>query len=167
MQIFCENNTKLIHRLGEYLTVKGISFNRLAVDLGLSNSYFSKMIKNAGSVGSDVVEKILRIHPDLNADWLLTGRGPMFHTDEPADPDISGEEPCAHPAGGAHEILLMKMLADKEKQIASLNREIGALEQKLVTYSPPARPAAFRSSVHDVSGSYEAAGGVEGETTSE
>ena len=78
MQINSENNTKLIHRLGEYVAQKGISFNRLAVELGLSNSYFSKMVKSSGSVGSDVIEKILRMYPDLNPDWLLIGNDPMF-----------------------------------------------------------------------------------------
>jgi len=78
MQNNDENNTKLIHRLDEYITAKGVSFNRLAIDLGLSNSYFSKMVKNSGSVGSDVIEKILRFNPELSAEWLLTGEGDMI-----------------------------------------------------------------------------------------
>mgnify|MGYP000007731920 CR=1 FL=1 len=36
------------------------------------------MVKNNGSIGSDVIENILRIHPELNADWLITGRGSML-----------------------------------------------------------------------------------------
>lgn len=76
-----ENNTKTIHRLQEYTTIKDISFNKLSVELGLSNSYFSKMVKNGGSIGSDVIEKILRIYTDINADWLLTGRGSMLKTE--------------------------------------------------------------------------------------
>lgn len=84
MQNNSENNTKLIHRLDEYIVKKGLSFNKLAIELGLSNSYFSKMVKNAGSVGSDVIEKILRTHPDLSAEWLLVGRGEMLTTDTPA-----------------------------------------------------------------------------------
>ncbi|MCM0236702.1 helix-turn-helix transcriptional regulator [Bacteroides fragilis] len=36
------------------------------------------MVKNNGSIGSDIIENILRIYPDVNADWLLTGRGPML-----------------------------------------------------------------------------------------
>lgn len=77
-----ENITKTIHRLQEYITNKGISFNKLAIELGLSNSYFSKMVKNGGSIGSDVIEKILRIHTDINANWLLTGQGDMLKIEE-------------------------------------------------------------------------------------
>lgn len=78
MQEKSENITKAIGRLCEYITYSGITFNKLATELGLSNSYFSKMVKNNGSIGSDVIENILRIHPELNADWLITGRGSML-----------------------------------------------------------------------------------------
>lgn len=72
-----ENNTKTIHRLQEYCTKVGISLNRIAVDLGISNSYFSKMVRNSGSIGSDMLEKILLHYPDINPEWLLTGKGAM------------------------------------------------------------------------------------------
>lgn len=72
-----ENNTKTIHRLQEYCTSIGISLNRIAVDLGISNSYFSKMVRKSGSIGSDILEKILLHYPDINPEWLLTGKGDM------------------------------------------------------------------------------------------
>lgn len=72
-----ENNTKTIHRLQEYCTSTGISLNRIAVDLGISNSYFSKMVRKSGSIGSDILEKILLHYPDINPEWLLTGKGAM------------------------------------------------------------------------------------------
>ena len=75
-----ENSKKSIHRLQEYTTTKGITLNKLAIELGLSNSYFSKMVRNSGSIGSDIIEKIIRLHPDLSAEWLLTGNGDMLKT---------------------------------------------------------------------------------------
>ncbi len=33
------------------------------------------MKKNRASIGSDILEKILRRYTDLNAEWLLTGKG--------------------------------------------------------------------------------------------
>ena len=36
------------------------------------------MSKNRASIGSDVIETILRTYPDLNVVWLLTGEGPML-----------------------------------------------------------------------------------------
>ncbi len=85
MQEKKENNTKTIDRIYEYITYAGQSLNKLSIELGLSNSYFSKMLKNKGSVGSDIIENILRIHPDLNADWLITGRGSMLKEKQDED----------------------------------------------------------------------------------
>lgn len=82
MQEKQENITKTIQRLNEYITIKGLSFNKLATKLGLSNSYFSKMLRNNGSIGSDIIENILREYPEINGDWLISGRGVMFHTND-------------------------------------------------------------------------------------
>lgn len=89
MQEKSENITKTINRLSEYITHSGMTFNKLATELGLSNSYFSKMVKNNGSIGSDIIENILRTHPELNADWLITGRGRMLRHEVAATNTVS------------------------------------------------------------------------------
>lgn len=87
-----ENITKTIHRLSKYITTIGSTFNKLAIELGISNSYFSKMVKNGGSIGSDIIENILRIHPDINPDWLITGQGNMLRTTTP-EPQYIATQP--------------------------------------------------------------------------
>jgi len=69
--------TKSIQRLAYFIETKGLSLNKLSMQIGVSNSYFSKMVRNNASIGSDILEKILRTFPDLNAEWLLTGAGEM------------------------------------------------------------------------------------------
>ena len=73
-----ENNTKTIHRLQEYAPKTGVSLNSIATKLGISNSYFSKMVRNSGSIGSDIIERIVRIYPNLSIEWLITGNGEML-----------------------------------------------------------------------------------------
>lgn len=70
--------TKTIQRLVYFIDSKGINFNKLSIEIGVSNSYFSKMVRNNASIGSDILEKILRKFPDLNPSWLLTGSGEMI-----------------------------------------------------------------------------------------
>lgn len=73
-----ENFTKTIDRLKYYLDNRDYNFNQLAVGIGISNSYFSKMYKNKGSLGEEIINKILLFYENLNPDWLLTGRGEML-----------------------------------------------------------------------------------------
>jgi|GEM_PF-412822 len=81
MQENTENNTKIINRLSQYINIKGDNFNKLALGMGVSNSYFSKMVRNNGSLGEDVIRKILLYYEEINPSWLLTGEGAMLKKD--------------------------------------------------------------------------------------
>lgn len=52
----------------------------------MSNASFGKSLKNKGAIGTDKLENILRIYPELSPAWLLTGRGEMLlQPDNPND----------------------------------------------------------------------------------
>jgi len=57
---------KIIHRLKQYADSQKITLNQIAVKIGISNSYFSKMLKNSGSIGEDIVRKILLSYEDID-----------------------------------------------------------------------------------------------------
>ena len=88
MQEKSENFTKIIERLSYFIEVKGDNFNKLAMNIGLSNSYFSKMLKNRGSLGEDIIRKILLYYENINPEWLILGTGSMMK-EESASPLIS------------------------------------------------------------------------------
>lgn len=68
---------KAIQRLKEFIDFKGISMNAFDASIGASNGYIGRMIKNNASIGSDVLEKIFCIYPELNLIWLIVGEGDM------------------------------------------------------------------------------------------
>lgn len=82
MQEKYENNTKIIDRLSYYIDKQGGSFNKISQKIGVSNSYFSKMVKSRGSLGEDVISKILLYYENINPEWLITGSGPMLRGPE-------------------------------------------------------------------------------------
>ena len=41
------------------------------------------MQKNNASVGSDVIERIIKEYPQVNLVWLITGKGDMYITEQP------------------------------------------------------------------------------------
>ncbi len=116
-----ENNTKTIERIAYFVEKKGISLNSFSQRLGVSNSYFSKMIKNKASVGSNIIENILRIYPDLNTRWLLTGEGNMLNTKEPAKESLTSDLPTGP----------CQQCEQRERVIASQAKTIALLEDKI------------------------------------
>ena len=128
-----ENITKIIYRLQEYVKYKGITLNQIAVVIGVSNSYFSKMASSGGSLGEDIIRKILLFYDDLNSDWLIIGRGKMIK-----DRAISQNE-----APDFVNAKLVQALADANKALSAANetilqqQEIIANLSNTTTYSPP------------------------------
>ena len=93
MQEKVENFTKIINRLSQFLEINGDSFSKLAINIGLSNSYFSKMMKNNGSLGEETIRKILLYYENINAEWLILGAGSMLKekstSNQPPDKYVS------------------------------------------------------------------------------
>ena len=125
-----ENITKTINRIKYFIDYKGVSFNKLSLEIGVSNSYFSKMFKNNASIGSDILEKIGSIYPELNTNWLITGKGKMLNEssiDEKKGNIMKEEEPSYHklPPGPCQQCKL------RDEIISTQKITIEALEQLL------------------------------------
>lgn len=71
----------VLNRLKEYIDAKGLSIAYFEKSIGMSNASFGKSLKNNGAIGSDKLENILRVYPEINPGWLLTGRGSMLKTE--------------------------------------------------------------------------------------
>lgn len=69
---------KAIERIAMYLQFRSISPHSFERKIHLSNGYYSKQLKNLGSVGSDILIKIHTHYPELNILWVLTGEGEMI-----------------------------------------------------------------------------------------
>ena len=65
-------------RLKQFIAFQKISVNEFCLKNELSNSYFN----NDSAVGSDKLLNIFRNFPQLNMDWVITGRGSMLLIDE-------------------------------------------------------------------------------------
>lgn len=70
---------KILNRIKEYIDYKGIPIAAFERSVGMSNASFSKQLKNHGAIGSDKIENILSVYPELSTEWLLTGRGNMLN----------------------------------------------------------------------------------------
>lgn len=78
-----------IERLQYYMKLKGINDNQMTIAAGLSVGLLGKLKKSGKGMNSSNIEKILYSYPEINASWLLTGKGEMLishdaSTDTPA-----------------------------------------------------------------------------------
>lgn len=65
-------------RIKEYIDSKGLSVRSFEETVGFSNGSFASQLKHHRTIGVDRVENILQKYSDINAEWLLTGNGPML-----------------------------------------------------------------------------------------
>jgi len=73
---------KTIDRLMQFIKFAGLSARQFDLSIGASNGYTLRMKKNNASIGSDVIENILKVYPQLNVVWLITGEGDMLKKKE-------------------------------------------------------------------------------------
>lgn len=69
---------KIIDRIQTLIEYKGLSYNKFDELIEVGNGYIGKQIKRSGSVGGDIIEKIVSIFPDVNPVWLIKGEGEMI-----------------------------------------------------------------------------------------
>ena len=72
-------------RLNQYIEMKGLSVRDFERKCGLSNGSASKIAENSRK---STFDRISTSCPELNIDWLLTGKGEMINTDIPALPAL-------------------------------------------------------------------------------
>lgn len=68
-------------RIKEYLKYKGVKIIEFSATIGVSNAYISSIKK---SIQPDKLTRIQECYPDLNIEWLVTGRGNMLNTPQQA-----------------------------------------------------------------------------------
>lgn len=76
-----KSKERRIDRLDEYAHIKSINDNKITKDCGLSLGTLGKSRKPGKDISLNTARRILDAYTDLNREWLLTGRGPMFEYD--------------------------------------------------------------------------------------
>ena len=73
---------KTVDRINQFIEVKGISLNAFDKSIGRPAGYIGKQIRSNASIGSDIVETILRKYEELSPQWLISGEGEMLRGSE-------------------------------------------------------------------------------------
>lgn len=65
-------------RLKQYLSFRGLTVAELEREIGVANGTLGRAVRTGGAIGTDKLEKILSLHSDLSAEWLMRGEGEMI-----------------------------------------------------------------------------------------
>ena len=88
--------------------------------LEVSKGYITKTFSKKSAMGSDLLERIMRLFPQLNIVWLLTGEGDM----------ILEEDDSKYQVKDYRDTIINKLKDDLRDAYA----EIGELRMKLKSY---------------------------------
>lgn len=114
---------KTIDRLIQFIKYAGLSARQFDLSIGASNGYTLRMQKNNASIGSDVIENILKTYPQLNVIWLITGEGEMLKENE-EELILNFEELPKEKQKEIERIIETKIKERQEEELKRLLKEV-------------------------------------------
>lgn len=132
----------ILERLKEYIDYRGISVAAFERSIGMANASFGKSLKNKGAIGTDKLEKILSIYPEISPNWLLMGIGEMIITKRtPENPNVQEPTNNEHKDNKNQTLgqdippsildRLLNTIAEKDVIIREQAEELGRLREQI------------------------------------
>lgn len=107
----------------QFIKHAGLSARQFDLSIGAANGYTLRMKKNRASIGSDVIENIVRTYPQLNVAWLITGEGQMLKSE--TEPELQTfEQLPAEKQKEIETIIENKIRERQEEELQSLLKEV-------------------------------------------
>ncbi|MEI6822422.1 MAG: helix-turn-helix transcriptional regulator [Bacteroidota bacterium] len=79
----------MVDRIILILKTQDLSSSQFADEIGVQRSSISHILSGRNNASLEFVTKILKRFPDLNSDWLIFGKGPMYRDSNNAVSDKS------------------------------------------------------------------------------
>ena len=117
----------MIQRLKQFIEYKGFSVRAFELHCGLNLSLIRSAERNNGSIGSDKLIKIVENFPDLDANWLLSGKGSMIHVDNLTHAELSSKPQKNTKTDENTNILILELT----RQIKELTAENAVLKYRI------------------------------------
>ena len=137
------------HRFALVLKSLKVTKHGIATKLDVSHTTISNIINHTNSPSIDKLAKILAMSPNLNLDWLITGRGKMYLNETP-DGATFVEEPSQF-----YEVNAMTDLREEinylKEQVATLRKLNQLYEEKIsrleATYKQEQQPTGKKNAL--------------------
>lgn len=81
--------SNIVERILQFVNYKRISKRQFCLSIGTSTGFFNTPREN---VSSSILEQIIKVYPEINPLWLITGQGEMIAPPEIAKKRIVSEQ---------------------------------------------------------------------------
>jgi len=88
----------MINRINLILQAKNITAKQFAEEIGIQPSGMSHILSGRNNPSLEFVNKVIRRYPEIDANWLLLGKGQMYAAGATESPAISEPTLFAPPA---------------------------------------------------------------------
>lgn len=112
----------MIERINEFIEYQGLSIRAFEQKISASNGLIRKAIANNTDIQSKWLTNIVENYPQINPEWLLTGKGAMLR--EPSQKETSSQTQQSNTE-------IIQVLLNKIEQQA---QEIGKLKERLAVF---------------------------------
>lgn len=125
---------KVKQRLEAYLAYKGVTKAEFGRTIGVSSAFVSSI---RVSIQPDKIKKISEAYPDLNTEWLLTGKDPMLRSQERGGVAVADRGGAAAVGGSAVSgdigdsirLLVEEMRREREAHTSQVDRLLAIIER--------------------------------------
>jgi transcriptional regulator with XRE-family HTH domain len=80
---------KMIERILEILKIKNLSPAQFADLIGVQRSSISHLISGRNKPSLEFIQRILKAFPEINTDWMLSGKGPVMNNENYLNEEVS------------------------------------------------------------------------------
>ena len=148
----------MINRINLILRAKNITARQFAEEIGIQPSGMSHIMSGRNNPSLEFVSKVLRRYPELDANWLILGKGEMYASaTAPMPPSMPSpaETPLPEPAQRPEPTLFSDepeeppMVAEPSSeqlyQDEAIREEEAAYKPSYIVSTPESQPASART----------------------
>jgi len=110
----------MIERILEILKIKNLSPAQFADLIGVQRSSISHLISGRNKPSLEFIQRILKTFPDINTEWMLSGKGPV----------MSGENNLHEEFSPTMDLFQSSEQVTKEKNIEPTKAEPEKVQKK-------------------------------------